>query len=373
MSAFAQTLVPHPVVLPVKDLRRMIRLVRDLHALSRHCGYRELVHRTASPLAQFDPGHDAVLMGYDFHLGPAGPRLIEVNTNAGGTLLASLAQCTQETPGPLRLSPRLGERILASFLAEMQRQSAGTRLRPRRVAIVDEQPQAQFLYPEMQAIRELFEAVGIAAVIIEPGELEERDDGLYHEGKVVDLIYNRHCDFYLETPAMAAIARAYQARRLCLTPNPFVYALLGDKRRMILWSDANILDGLHLPEKTRAHLLEMVPTTRLLADLGEEAAWSGRKYLVFKPSTRFGSRGVYVGERIARSRFASLPPNETLAQALVPPSLTYVPGRERPLKTDFRLFAYQDRVHGVAARLYTGQVTNLQSEGSGFAPVRIGA
>ncbi len=343
----------------------MIGLVRDLHALSRRPDYQALVRENSPTIAGMDPGHDAVLMGYDFHLGPRGPRLIEVNTNAGGALLACLAQGSQG------LTKRFGQQTLRSFCEEMRRQSKGERLRPQRIAIVDEQPRAQFLYPEMQAYRDLFVDAGISAVIIEPSELEEREEGLFHEGRAVDLIYNRHCDFYLESPAMAAIARAYRRRRVCLTPNPFAYALLGDKRRMVLWSDAQVMGALHLPEKARERILEMVPVTRLLADLGAEEAWRRRKELVFKPGTRFGSRGVYVGERIARGRFESLPPSETLAQSLVPPSLTQVPGRERPLKTDLRLYAYRDQVHCVAARLYTGQVTNLQSEGSGFSPVRI--
>ena len=35
-------------------------------------------------IACIDPGHDALMMGYDFHWTEQGPKLIEVNTNAGG-------------------------------------------------------------------------------------------------------------------------------------------------------------------------------------------------------------------------------------------------------------------------------------------------
>ena len=47
----------------------------------------------AAPIAQHEFGPSGVFMGYDFHLGPDGPRLIEINTNAGGAFLnAALAR-----------------------------------------------------------------------------------------------------------------------------------------------------------------------------------------------------------------------------------------------------------------------------------------
>ena len=88
MSHFADILSPAAVTLPRAALRRMLSLVRLLDRLSRHPVYRAAVAAEAPPVARFDPGHAAVMMGYDFHLGPAGPRLIEVNTNAGGVLPA---------------------------------------------------------------------------------------------------------------------------------------------------------------------------------------------------------------------------------------------------------------------------------------------
>ncbi|MBX9818929.1 MAG: hypothetical protein K2X79_12935, partial [Burkholderiaceae bacterium] len=41
----------------------------------------------ASALAQADHGPLGVFMGYDFHITPQGPQLIEINTNAGGAML----------------------------------------------------------------------------------------------------------------------------------------------------------------------------------------------------------------------------------------------------------------------------------------------
>ena len=91
---------------------------------------------------------------------------------------------------------------------------------------------------------------------------------------------------------------------------------------------------------------------------------------MFKPVDRFGSRGVLVGEKMTRGRFEQLEASTTLVQRLVPPALTEVPGYG-PMKTDLRLYAYRERVLGVTARLYRGQVTNLRTTGGGFAAVRI--
>ncbi|UWZ80554.1 hypothetical protein L9S41_03925 [Geoalkalibacter halelectricus] len=371
MPPFSDCLIDTPVELSRGDLRAMMHLARSLFHLSRLPAYRDLIAPEAPPIAAFDPRHDAVMMGYDFHLDSQGPRLIEVNTNAGGGLLAILSHGASDLTAAGALPRRLREKILSPFYQEMYRYSGGRSRRPGRIAIIDEEPGGQFLYPEMQGFQRLFEQDGVSTAIIDPTEVEEREEGLFHQGEMLDLIYNRHCDFYLETPTMQPIARAYAGGRVCLTPNPFAYGLLGDKRRMALWSDEKVLRALPLKEAEIHRILDAVPYTRLLAELGREDAWKKRKNLVFKPVTRFGSRGVYMGASISRTRFDSLPPDQTLAQTLVPPSLTQVASQERPMKTDFRLYAYRTHILGVTARLYHGQVTNMQSPGSGFAPVRI--
>src|SRR3546814_4061372 len=52
--------------------------------------YQQAVLAYAPQLAREDHGPHGVFMGYDFHLGPQGPRLIEINTNAGGAFLNAL-------------------------------------------------------------------------------------------------------------------------------------------------------------------------------------------------------------------------------------------------------------------------------------------
>ena len=111
-------------------------------------------------------------------------------------------------------------------------------------------------------------------------------------------------------------------------------------------------------------LLKMVNTLDILsggrAYLGIGAAWYEEE-----------ARGFGIPYPSTSVRFEQLEAPTTLVQRLVPPALTEVSGYG-PMKTDIRLYAYRERVLGVTARLYRGQVTNLRTAGGGFAAVRIG-
>ncbi|MEZ4484475.1 MAG: hypothetical protein R2864_07720 [Syntrophotaleaceae bacterium] len=366
MNPYQQVISPTVVALPRSALREMVRLMRALYALGHQPAYRRRVLPQLPEVARFDPGHDAVMMGYDFHLTEEGPRLIEVNTNAGGGFLAYQAQYGSRGGGQAGLD-RLQGGFLESFSEELARHG---RSGLQRVAIVDEAPKEQFLYHEMLTYAELLRQQGIDALVVDPAELQADAGGVTHEGQPVDLVYNRHCDFYLDTEAMAGLRAAYLARTVCLTPNPFVYGLLADKRRMTLWSDPEALAELGLPARVRELLLRTVPKSRLLIDVDVDQVWRERKQLAFKPVTRFGSRGVLLGRKVSRKRFDELAADETLVQQLVPPSEVTAEDGE-VMKADFRLFAYRNRLLGVAARLYQGQVTNMRTPGGGYAAVRI--
>jgi len=309
-------------------------------------------------------------MGYDFHLTPQGPRLIEVNTNAGGALFATLAGHPLPPSAQPSFTLRDSRKLLDTFMVEYRRFSGG-RSEPPHIAIIDEKPEEQFLFEEMRTFSHLLSQWGQSCIICDPCELSADERGVFHKGKRIDLVYNRHCDFYLETPPLEGLRRAYLARTVCLTPNPFVYGLLADKRRTILWSDPEKLSSLGVNEKTVSLLRETVPESRLLADFDRDIVWKDRKRWVFKPVDRFGSQGVLVGEKMTRTRFEELDPAQTLVQERIPPSMTPTADGSDVLKTDFRLFAYRDRPLGLAARLYRGQVTNLRTPGGGFAAVRI--
>lgn len=361
---------PYPVALCRDDLRNMVKLARLLHKLSESRTYQAQLADCLPTSALFDPGHHAVMMGYDFHLTASGPKLIEVNTNAGGLWLAYL--CGQ--PKASGFAGRCANRLLAMFLtdyalfAQTAKIAKSASARPKTIAIIDQQPEGQFLYPEMHVFAALFKQAGIAAIIADPSALAATGNGLYCNGQRIDMIYNRHCDFYLTTPEMAAIRAAWLNGQVCLSPNPRSYGLLADKRRMILWSDHDTLGNLGLCRQETDLLRHSIPATELLDSLPLEEAWRTHKQWVFKPDTGYASRGVYVGNKLTSAKLAALDAHNTIIQQWVPPSVSQYPD-ELPFKTDFRLFAYRSQIVGIAARLYQGQVTNLRTPNGGFAKV----
>ncbi|MBF0417319.1 MAG: hypothetical protein HQL86_03615 [Magnetococcales bacterium] len=364
------TLPPPMVSIPSPDLKAMLWLARTL---------RHLALTRPDPLpdtpesANFDPGHEAVMMGYDFHLTPAGPRLIEVNTNAGGLLMAHETRHPDFASREVAslLTDRRLTRLIATFRTEMGLFAGDAARTPRLMVILDENPEAQFLYPEMVVAARLFQAAGLPCRIVDPSQLDMQSDGVFLDGQQVELIYNRHCDFYLETSNLAGLRSAWLNRRVCLSPNPRAYGLLADKRRLIGWSDAGYLRALGCPESPIRRIVTLVPETRRLASLDPERVWKERARWVFKPGFGgFGGRGVLLGEKISRTRFATLDANSTLVQRHVPPAQIPV-ANGSPLKSDVRLFMYRDQLLGIGVRGYRGQVTNFREPGNGFVPVRI--
>jgi hypothetical protein len=369
MSHFEDLPISSVVVnLSRRDLRAMLQLARLLNRLSWLTAYRELVFPQLPAQARFDPGHASLMMGYDFHLTEDGPKLIEVNTNAGGAFMAWQSERQADRVVPPAV-PRFEARLLRSFQREWQDFSSAERPL-QSIVVLDENPAEQGLFPEMQAYRDWLQEQGFSATIAAPEELQADREGVLVKQQRIDLIYNRHCDFFLETAELAGLREAYLNAQVCLSPNPFAYGLLADKRRMILWRDPAAMTTLGLTESERDRLLKMVPSSQLLTDCEPETCWTERKNLVFKPVDRFGGRGVIPGKSMTRKRFAAMEPSTTLVQELVPPSMVE-DDQGREFKVDLRLFVYRNQLLGVVARLYRGQVTNLRTAGGGFASVRV--
>ena len=354
----------YPAPLPRTSLKRMLRTVRALYKLSTSTKYRDDISDQLHETARFDPGHASLMMGYDFHLAGEQPQLIEVNTNAGGSFLALQAE-----PNTV-FRRRINQRTLETFNEDFARFTGNNGDTPRYLVILDEHPEGQFLFPEMTAFARQLQERGTTAAIADPEELQADNRGVFHNGNRVDMIYNRHCDFYLESPEMEGVKDAYLAGNVCLSPNPFSYGLLADKRRLPLWRSRDSLKLWGLSAREVDLLQATLPECAMLADLDRERVWVERKGWVFKPATQFGSRGVLLGEKTTRKRFDTLDAATTLCQRQVQPQmLTYPDGKT--FKCDLRLFVYRNRLLGLAARLYRGQVTNMRTEGGGFARVEL--
>lgn len=307
-----------------------------------------------------------VFMGYDFHLTEAGPRLIEINTNAGGGLLNAYLLATHDRAAA---GARLKDEFVAMFREEWRLVRGEAPL--RRIAIVDEGPAGQFLAPEFELFKELFETHGIAAIVADPGELARDGDRLLHAGQPVDLIYNRLTDFALDATVNAEIRAVFEAGGVVLTPHPRAHALYADKRNLMLLSDDAALQALGVAADTRRTLLAGIPRTIAVTPEAAECFWSERKRWFFKPPAGFGSRAAYRGDKLTKRVFEEILHGGYIAQEIAPPSEHVVPvaGGEATMKADFRCYVYNGRIQLIAARLYQGQTTNFRTPGGGFAPV----
>jgi hypothetical protein len=366
-----------PIFVSRANVATMERLVAAVDAVVALPAYRETVLARAPAIARFEPGPLGGMMGFDFHVTPQGPRLIEINTNPGGAFLnAALARAQRACCAPvLRLLGRPGdaddvqEALFQAFLSEWRRQRGNAPL--RRVAIVDESPSTQYLYPEFLLAAELFRRRGIEATICDPRELLLGPDGLQQAGRTIDLVYNRLTDFGLELPAHAPLRETYLAGAVVLSPHPRAHALYADKRNLVLLRDATRLRQWGLDPATIDLLQQAIPPTRTVERDAADELWSGRRELFFKPATGFGSRAAYRGDKLTRRVWEEILQGEYVAQQVVPPSArgVQVDGRKERLKLDLRCYVYDGRLLSVAARLYQGQTTNFRTPGGGFATV----
>lgn len=365
-----------PVFVAREDLARMRAVIAAVEAAVRTAGFRDRALALAPPIARSDHGPRGVFLGYDFHLGPAGAQLIEINTNAGGGLLNAVlgrAQraCCDEVGAAVAGVPGgdVEAAFVAMFRAEWAHQRGAAPL--RRVAIVDDDPPAQYLYPEFRLFQQLFRVAGLEALIADPRSLRHANGALSAEGAPVDLVYNRLTDFTLAGDACAALAAAYAAGDVVVTPNPRHYALYADKRHLAALSDPPQLRAWGVDEASVAALAAGVPATRLVDAADAEALWAARRQYFFKPIDGYGSRAAYRGDKLTRGTWAQILARPYVAQRLVPPSerTILLDGREQPLKLDLRAYVYDGALQLVAARLYQGQTTNFRTAGGGFAPV----
>ncbi len=355
----------------VAQMRAVIEAIERVVALP---AWRDAVLQTAQAAAvQHEPRNKGVFFGYDFHLNDNGAQLLEINTNAGGALLNALLVNSQRdvhAPGTAAVPDNLEPAFLDMFRREWKLQRGDAPL--RTVAIVDESPPSQYFYPEFILAQQLFERVGITALIADPAELQARGDGLYCREHKVDLVYNRLTDFSLQRhPVLLA---AYQQDQLVLTPHPRAYSLYANKRNLVWLTDGERLRAMGVDEATIATLLSGIPQTRMVASQHAELWWQQRKQWFFKPATGFGSKGTYRGANLTKRVFEEIMQADYVAQRMTPPGgrSVCVDGAEPvALKFDVRCYVYDGQVQLIAARLYQGQTTNLRTPGGGFAVVRV--
>lgn len=351
----------------VSAIERAIRLPK----------YQALALARAPPIAELAFGPVGAFMSYDFHLGPDGPQLIEINTNAGGALLnAALADAQQacceamnwafaSQPDPRSLEPVFVEMFLQEWRLQRGDAALGTLL------VVDDRPDTQYLAPEFELFRQLFERHGLQSRVADPGQLQWREDTLWFDERPVDMIYNRLTDFYLSAPEHAPVCAAYEAGAIVLTPHPRTHALYADKRNLVTLSDDALLSHWGVSPSDLEVLKRTVPRSWPVTADNADELWARRRELFFKPAGGYGAKAAYRGDKLTRRVWGGILAGTYIAQALVPATerLTEVNGVPTRLKVDVRAYAYDGQILLLAARMYAGQTTNFRTPGGGFAAV----
>ena len=369
-----------PVFVSDSQTEGMAQVVRAIESVVAMPAYREQVLANAPAIARHDPGGaKGVFFGYDFHLHEDGIGLIEINTNAGGAMLNAVLARAQHVccaameniVGGPRAAADLENTIVDMFLNEW-RLSGRERLL-RTIAIVDDAPQQQYLYPEFLLFQQLFERHSLQTVIADPSELRWVEGRLWHRDTAIDLVYNRSTDFLLESPPHAALRSAYLAHAVVLTPHPQAHALYADKRNLALLSDPARLQALGVPAPVQDILLNNIPHTEEVVPEHAPRLWRERRTLFFKPRAGYGGRAAYRGDKLTKRVWADILARENtyIAQAIVTPGARVAGTVKSPelFKFDIRCYAYNAGVQWTAARMYQGQTTNFRTVGGGFAPV----
>ncbi|MFZ2405214.1 MAG: hypothetical protein WAW41_08765 [Methylobacter sp.] len=355
-------------------MRRQRDIIAAIESVIAMPAYQQRVLAYAPGTAQFIPKAHGVFFGYDFHLSPKGPQLIEINSNAGGALLNAVlarAQTACLDPAEINTAANLEQVFMAMFVEEWQAERGRQPL--HSIAIVDENPEAQFMLPEFLLFKKLFEQNHIHTVICDPSELDYRDGALWHGDMPVDLVYNRLTDFGLEAQTLKPLRDAYLAEAVVVTPHPRAHALYADKRNLAILTDETALREMDVASETRTLLLEGIAHTLCVHKEDAETLWAARKQLFFKPAKGYGSKAAYRGDSVTKRVFGEILQGNYVAQTLVRPT-------ERPLKVDnelvdlkldLRQYVYKGQTQLTSARLYQGQTTNFRTPGSGFAHVEV--
>lgn len=288
----------------------------------------------------------SLLTCFDFHYSKEmGLKLIEINTNASLYLPAILQSCAhlQEC-----MDSDFGN-LLSSFQQSFDLKHGDS------ISVFDENPENEGLYFEFLLFKEWLTRKGYPTNIV---SLEN------YSTEAKENIYNRYTDFYLRKDKSKTPFSDYTQKRRKFSPNPREYFLLADKRRLQL-----LKKHLH---KYSPELSQIIPESKLFSDFSSpEELWAERKKYFFKPSSSFGSKGVYKGKGISRKAFDAIYLSDFMAQELCPPGKqTFEYEKENvEMKYDLRFFTFNGKVHNRTARLYQGQVTNMRTPLGGIAPI----
>jgi hypothetical protein len=285
---------------------RLARQVFDGDA-GRLCDYLGLPPEQARWI-RLDPGPpDVLLSRLDAFLGEAGPRFVEINSDAAAGFgygdrmarvfkgLHSFQAFTHRIPLSYQDSaPALVDAILEAW--------RGWGSGAPHVAIVDWDDVRT--RSDQQILREVFEARQVSCALADPRALERRQGRLYLAGHRVDVVYRRALlsELVAREAEVTALLEGYR-RREALFVNSFRCQLSEDKIFLSILTD-EAFEPL-LSREERAFVAAVVPWTRRLEE--RQTLREGRRIdlipyvlqhrpdLVLKPAHGHGGQSVLVG------------------------------------------------------------------------------
>lgn len=346
-------LSPHKIKLTA-DIRGQIQIaIEAFEALRQLPAYQKWVEQKFGP--QVKPGNQGVFMSYDFHVTADNKiKLIEINTNASFLGLG------------WEMFKLHGAQWNANFdihdlkkCFEKEMKLAGIHRPLKKIVITDEKPSEQRMYVEFLLYREIFKSWGCDVAI---ADIQDRS-----AFENADFVYNRWTDFYFEDGKSQLLKEIFLQKKAAVSPQPYEYRLLADKENFVEWCKPSFWEEVPEASHLKETILSFLPQTIVLNESNRDEVWTKRKYLFFKPKRAFGSKMTFKGASIAKKAFEELVHGDSIAQELVPAPELNLDGQV--FKYDLRCYAYQNQFQGCVGRIYQGQVTNLRTEGGGFACV----
>jgi len=261
------------------------------------------------PWVALDPGEpDVVLSRLDAFVTPAGPRFVEVNSDAPagfgyGDRMAGIVRrlpVFREFARVVSVSYRRSDEGLVRVVGSAARAAPGAS-RPR-IAIVDWKEVKTL--PDQEILREAFVRRGFGCVLADPREVGISGGRLHAGGAPVDLVYRRAVlsELVEREAEVRAFLGAYR-RRLCPFVNSFRCRLSEDKAFFAVLTDEAFASL--VSEEEKAFLTRVLPWTRRVAE--RHTAKDGRRIdlvpfaienregLVLKPTHEYGGRSVLLG------------------------------------------------------------------------------
>lgn len=352
---------PFSVTLPAAVIKKAEKIISLLFSMREQNSYLNHYQDLITSRGLKDPGNKSIMMSYDFHVDENhNLKLIEINTNAS---FLGLGMEMYKMRGHDLPVPDFSLQELKGCIEEELRLQNKPTQAPLKIAITDDKPSEQKLFPEFLLYNELFKSWGWDSRIIDYQDL--------FKDFSPDFIYNRYTDFFLTDASSQTLREKFLSQAVCLSPNPFEYLMLADKQRLIDWCAPGFLEGQSVHGADLELLRVSIPESHDLNQESAEKLWAERKKFFFKPKNAFGSKQSFRGGSISRKAFDLLVQEETIAQEFVPaPELDFEsPDGPIRLKYDLRCYAYKGRMQLIVARLYQGQVTNLRTPLGGFATV----